>query len=62
MVSKRVSSSPLFGSASPQEVREIQDEIDSFTAKLMKDVDRARKILRSTGAARSNGGGKEPRD
>jgi hypothetical protein len=62
MASKRVSSSPLFGSASPQEVREIQDEIASFTAKLLKDVDRARKILRSTGAARSNGGGREPRD
>jgi hypothetical protein len=49
MENKRITSSPLFGSATPQQVRDIQSEIDAYTARLVKNTTEARKVLEAIG-------------
>jgi len=49
MENKRITSSPLFGSATPQQVRDIQNEIDAYTARLVKNTAEARKVLEQIG-------------
>jgi hypothetical protein len=49
MANKPISSSPLFGSASPQQVTEIQQEIRDFTAEAVRTREAAQELLRRTG-------------
>lgn len=51
MANKDVSSAPLFGRASAKEVKDIQESMDAYTARLLKDAKAAREVLRRTGAA-----------
>jgi hypothetical protein len=50
MANTKVTSAPLFGSASPGEVKAIQKRMQIYTQRLIKDAERARKVLRETGA------------
>ena len=49
MANKVVSSSPLFGSASPKEVKDIQQEIHEFTSKAARTRAAAIDLLRRAG-------------
>jgi hypothetical protein len=51
MANKRVTSAPLFGRASNKEVKDIQESMDAYTARLLKNAEAAREVLRRTGAA-----------
>jgi hypothetical protein len=51
MANKRVTSEPLFGRASPKDVKAIQKHMTAHTAQLLKNADAARAVLRQTGAA-----------
>jgi hypothetical protein len=52
MANKRVTSAPLFGSASKKEVTDIQREIRDFTSKATRDRALAEDLLRRTGVSR----------
>jgi hypothetical protein len=45
MANTRVTSTPLFGSPTGRQVKAVQDEIDAYTAKLIKNVSKARKVF-----------------
>lgn len=54
MTNKRVTSAPLFGRASAKEVKDIQASMDAYTARVLKNAEAARAVLRRTGAAASD--------
>jgi hypothetical protein len=49
MANKPITSSPLFGSASPKEVTDIQQEIQEFTSKAARTRAAAKDLLRRAG-------------
>jgi len=49
-MANKVSSAPLFGSPTPTEVEAIQKHMQAFTANVVKNAARARKLLEETGA------------
>jgi hypothetical protein len=51
MANKRITSEPLFGRATAKDVKAIQKHMDAHTARLLKNADKAREVLRRTGAA-----------
>lgn len=48
MANRRKPSTPLFGAPTGRQVKDVQDEIDAYTAKLIKDPNKARKIFEKT--------------
>lgn len=48
MANKRASSAPLFGRPTGRQVKDVQDEIDAYTTRLIKNVQKARKVLKRT--------------
>lgn len=48
MANRHKSSAPLFGAPTGRQVKAVQDDIDAYTAKLIKDVKKARKIFEKT--------------
>lgn len=50
-----VSSAPLFGSPTREEVEAIQQHMQDFTAKVVKNADKARKLLEDIGAIAPDG-------
>jgi hypothetical protein len=54
-IASKTSSEPLFGSPTPKEVEAIQTHIQAFTAKLVKDADKARELLKDIGAIAPKG-------
>jgi hypothetical protein len=51
----KISSAPLFGSPTPEEVEAIQKHMQAFTTKVIKDADKARKLLEDIGAIAPKG-------
>lgn len=49
-MANKVSSAPLFGSPTREEVEAIQKHMHAFTAKVVKNPDKARKLLEDIGA------------
>ena len=49
-MANKVSSAPLFGSPTREEVEAIQEHTHAFTAKVVKNPDKARKLLEDIGA------------
>ncbi len=45
MANKKVSSAPLFGSPTVQQVKSVQDAIEAYAANLVKNGAQARKLL-----------------
>jgi hypothetical protein len=56
-MANKTSSAPLFGSPTPKEVEAIQKHMQAFTAKVVKNADKARKLLEDTGAIAPKGEG-----
>lgn len=54
-MANKVTSAPLFGSPTSQEVEAIQKHMQAFTAKVVKNADKARKLLEDTGAIAPKG-------
>ncbi len=48
MAHRRKPSTPLFGAPTGRQVKDVQDEIEAYTANLIKDVNKARKIFEKT--------------
>ncbi|RXG97217.1 hypothetical protein LRP30_32885 [Bradyrhizobium sp. C-145] len=53
MANKTPSSMPLFGNATPQEVKAIRTEIEAFTDRAARNRDEAQKMLERLGIARA---------
>ncbi len=49
-MANKASSAPLFGSPTRGEIEAIQKHMHDFTAKVVKDPDKARKLLEEIGA------------
>lgn len=60
MANKRVTSSPLFGSASPKEVTDIQKEIQDFTSRAARTRLAAQDLLRRAGVSPEEESPKNP--
>jgi hypothetical protein len=54
-MASKTSSAPLFGSPTTKEVEAIQKHIQAFTTKVVKNADKARKLLEDTGAIAPKG-------
>lgn len=48
MANKKASSAPLFGRPTGRQVKDVQDEIDAYTARLIQNHQKARQILERT--------------
>jgi hypothetical protein len=55
-MANKVSSAPLFGSATREEVAAVEKHMQDFTAKVVKDAGRARKLLEDIGAVAPDAG------
>jgi hypothetical protein len=49
-MANKVSSAPLFGSPTREEIEAIQKHMEAFTANVVKNADKARKLLEDVGA------------
>jgi hypothetical protein len=54
-MASKISSAPLFGTPTATEVEAIQKHIQAFTTKVVKNADKARKLLEDTGAIAPKG-------
>ena len=54
-MANKASSAPLFGSPTREEVEAIQKHMQDFTAKVVKNTDRTRKLLEEIGAVAPEG-------
>jgi hypothetical protein len=55
-MANKVSSAPLFGSATREEVAAVEKHMQDFTAKVVKDAGKARKLLEDIGAVAPDAG------